>query len=277
MYNCICGKQFETSASVAGHKSHCKEYLESKGKLDSYLIRKESYIKTLQANNEKLHESYLHNKQIECSQEYYCENCGKLVTEKFGSGRFCSRACANRRNHTYEVKQKISNSINNYYNCNNRQIKYNDNPNKCLCCGKTLSYDKRRNKVCSRDCSNKYVSNLFKQKRLTQKELYGKNIPGRHIVYKVINDFDDRYYIGVRKTDLEEFDGYLGSGVIITRMVNKYGAEHFTRITLFEYNNSEEAFNKEKELLAECINDNNCINIASGGQGGYTHGIHHST
>ena len=43
---------------------------------------------------------------------YNCENCGKLVTEKFGSGRFCSRSCANTRHHSKETRNKIKDSLN---------------------------------------------------------------------------------------------------------------------------------------------------------------------
>ena len=45
---------------------------------------------------------------------YICEHCGKIVEEcdKFGSGRFCSRSCANSHNHSEETKAKISASIN---------------------------------------------------------------------------------------------------------------------------------------------------------------------
>lgn len=44
---------------------------------------------------------------------YICERCGKVVedTEKFGSGRFCSRACANARERSAEVKEKISKGL----------------------------------------------------------------------------------------------------------------------------------------------------------------------
>ena len=40
---------------------------------------------------------------------YTCEKCGKYVedVDKFGSGRFCSRACANTRKHSDETKDKI--------------------------------------------------------------------------------------------------------------------------------------------------------------------------
>lgn len=101
-------------------------------------------------------------------------------------------------------------------------------------------------------------------------QVKGKHVDGTHIVYKVINDFDSRYYIGVRKTDDTVFDGYLGSGIHITNMVKRYGKEHFTRITLFKFDNSTDAYNKEKELLESCLQDANCVNIASGGQGGAT-------
>ena len=42
---------------------------------------------------------------------YKCEKCGKEVIEKFGSGRFCSRTCANSKTHSVETKKKISESV----------------------------------------------------------------------------------------------------------------------------------------------------------------------
>ena len=41
---------------------------------------------------------------------YICERCGKVVedSDKFGSGRFCSRSCANSRQHSEETKHKLS-------------------------------------------------------------------------------------------------------------------------------------------------------------------------
>ena len=44
----------------------------------------------------------------------YCENCGSLKTEKYGSGRFCSESCArsfSTKNCRKEVNNKISNSL----------------------------------------------------------------------------------------------------------------------------------------------------------------------
>lgn len=39
---------------------------------------------------------------------YKCQKCGKSVFEKFGSGKFCSRACANSRQFSSEMNEKRS-------------------------------------------------------------------------------------------------------------------------------------------------------------------------
>lgn len=42
---------------------------------------------------------------------HYCKKCNKECEVKFGSGVFCSRACANSRERTEEIKQKISTNV----------------------------------------------------------------------------------------------------------------------------------------------------------------------
>lgn len=281
-YTCECGKIFNDPQKFNGHKAHCKaHHLFKYGNLD--VLHEHDRKCTLHSNVTAaiMHEKALKEKQ-NCldqwiSEQHRCEKCGKIMTTKYGSGRFCSRACSNSRRLTEETKQRISNSCRKSTDSSTIHPKtmlhlqyledYNRDPKCCVICGKILSYEQRNNKMCSRKCRDEYNSihhpNYFK------KIIYGKNIPGRHIVYKVTNDFDDRYYIGVRKTDNDATDPYLGSGVIITKMVKKYGKEHFKRETLFEYQCSADAFEKEKELLKEALLDKNCVNIAEGGQGGY--------
>lgn len=60
---------------------------------------------------------------------YICERCGKAVGDfdKFGSGRFCSRACANARSHSKETKDKIRKSVTKNVQCS------------CKYCGKEFS------------------------------------------------------------------------------------------------------------------------------------------
>lgn len=42
---------------------------------------------------------------------YYCKSCSCPVVIKFGSGKFCSRSCANKREVTSETKTKISEGV----------------------------------------------------------------------------------------------------------------------------------------------------------------------
>lgn len=42
---------------------------------------------------------------------FICERCGKEHDGTFGSGRFCSRSCANARDRSEETKKKISASV----------------------------------------------------------------------------------------------------------------------------------------------------------------------
>ena len=98
------------------------------------------------------------------STKHYCKCCGKLMVEKFGSGRFCSRACANARQHSEETKTKIASSLTYYTTDNldsvhNKNVaRYLENPNTCVICGSTLDYNKRHQKTCSDDCYKKLQS-----------------------------------------------------------------------------------------------------------------------
>jgi len=93
-----------------------------------------------------------------------------------------------------------------------------------------------------------------------------------YTVYKTINIEDGKYYIGVHKTLIAE-DEYLGSGKILQQAIKKHGRDKFRKEILFVYDNSIEAFQKEKELLENCIDDNLCYNLKSGGYGGW-HYVH---
>jgi len=64
------------------------------------------------------------------------------------------------------------------------------------------------------------------------------------------------------------YDEYLGSGIRIKRQVKKYGKENFEKEILFIYDNKDDAFEKEKELLNIHLNESLCLNIATGGEGG---------
>lgn len=95
-------------------------------------------------------------------------------------------------------------------------------------------------------------------------------------VYKIISKITNEYYIGVHKTNNVN-DSYYGSGIIIKRKIKKYGKENFQKIILNIFDTQEEAFEEEKRLLKENLNNPMCLNIANGGQGGSNFaGKHHS-
>ncbi len=46
-----------------------------------------------------------------------------------------------------------------------------------------------------------------------------------HFIYRTTRNVDGRYYIGMHSTD-DLNDGYMGSGIKITRSLKKYGKEN---------------------------------------------------
>lgn len=106
------------------------------------------------------------------TKSYTCERCGVTVIVPYGSGRFCSRACANTRKHTDAIKIKISESVKNTQKGhpelqfgNNTIAKHNktlenylSNPKLCKQCKKPLSYENRYSSCCSEDCVKMYLS-----------------------------------------------------------------------------------------------------------------------
>ena len=102
----------------------------------------------------------------------------------------------------------------------------------------------------------------------------------KFIVYQTINIVNNKIYIGVHGTqDPEIFDGYIGNGVNINYpstyknpkypfqyAVNKYGTSNFRRTTLYVFDNEEDAYNKEREIVNEdFILRSDTYNLALGG------------
>jgi len=83
------------------------------------------------------------------------------MLEKFGSGRFCSRACANSHvKHGKYTNENVKNRKTKSNKKSHNQLlkEYILSPPKCLICGKTLAYEKRARKTCSKNCCSKYLS-----------------------------------------------------------------------------------------------------------------------
>ena len=90
----------------------------------------------------------------------------------------------------------------------------------------------------------------------------------KYTVYKITNTLNNRYYIGIHKTDNPN-DSYMGSGNLIKKAIDKYGKEFFSKQILHVYNTLKEASEKEQELVD--INDPLIYNIKHGGLGGFDH------
>lgn len=89
-----------------------------------------------------------------------------------------------------------------------------------------------------------------------------------YVVYKVKNTLNNKIYIGVHKTE-DINDSYLGSGVMIKKAVEKYGAECFEKDILHICETRKEAYSLEREYVDEkFIANQKTYNLRLGGMGG---------
>lgn len=88
----------------------------------------------------------------------------------------------------------------------------------------------------------------------------------QYFIYLTTNLINGKQYIGQHYGYTN--DAYLGSGVMLTRAIEKYGAENFNRVILCFCKDAEEANSKEIEIIARynAVEDNNFYNLASGGR-----------
>ena len=89
-----------------------------------------------------------------------------------------------------------------------------------------------------------------------------------YFTYKTTNKINGNVYYGKHETyDVD--DGYLGSGIRLSRSIKKHGKENFRREILSFYDSKEKMNRAEEALVTEdVIKSGNTYNIALGGQGG---------
>lgn len=93
------------------------------------------------------------------------------------------------------------------------------------------------------------------------------------IIYLTINKINNKAYIGQHRTNSLNFDGYLGSGKVLNRAINKYGKDNFLRIVI-DCANTENQLNKLEKMYIEyfdAVKDKEFYNIHIGGSGGDTY------
>ena len=86
-----------------------------------------------------------------------------------------------------------------------------------------------------------------------------------YTIYKITNKIDGKYYIGKHQTKNLN-DGYMGSGILIKRAIEKYGIDNFSKEILYSYSTEEEMNAKEKELV---VVSEETYNLCLGGHGGF--------
>lgn len=92
-----------------------------------------------------------------------------------------------------------------------------------------------------------------------------------NIVYRITNNLNGRFYVGVHETD-DLDDGYMGSSDILYSAIRKYGKENFSREILFDFSSRAEMYAKETEMVDEKFlmqTDPAPYNVRLGGDGGW--------
>jgi len=89
-----------------------------------------------------------------------------------------------------------------------------------------------------------------------------------YTVYKISNTVNNKIYIGVHSTTNPN-DEYFGSGNLIKTAILKYGKKSFTKSILFEYDNPNDAYLKESQIVNQYfVKSTNTYNLCVGGYGG---------
>lgn len=98
--------------------------------------------------------------------------------------------------------------------------------------------------------------------------------------YKIINNLNGRFYIGVRgcRKNTEIFgDNYFGSGKLVQQAIKAYGKENMSKEVFLVFPSFKEALDWEKATVTQDFLDENpqCYNIHPGGGGGSLPGKNH--
>lgn len=86
----------------------------------------------------------------------------------------------------------------------------------------------------------------------------------QHYTYKIINNLNGMYYIGVHSIKGDE-DKYFGSGSALKAAIRKHGKDSFTKGVIEYYDTREEALKAERLLVAN--HDDKSYNLVKGGGG----------
>lgn len=90
-----------------------------------------------------------------------------------------------------------------------------------------------------------------------------------YYLYKITNLLNNKIYVGVHKTH-DMNDGYMGSGKVIKRAIEKYGIDNFRKDILETFQDEESMYAREKEFVTEdFLSREDVYNLRRGGSGGF--------
>ena len=92
-------------------------------------------------------------------------------------------------------------------------------------------------------------------------------------IYITTNNINGKKYIGQKKYDAcGNWKYYLGSGIILTKSIKKYGKENFSKEIIEECETKEQLNEREKYWISyyNAVDSDDFYNIAFGGDGGRT-------
>lgn len=72
-----------------------------------------------------------------------------------------------------------------------------------------------------------------------------------NFLYVTTNLIDGKQYVGEHSTDCVENDQYLGSGILITHAIKKYGKKNFKREIIECFSTKQEAFDAQERYIKE--------------------------
>jgi very-short-patch-repair endonuclease len=187
-FKCACGKEFINGQQFNGHKSRCKiHHLNKYGNLDIYDKVQSALSNGMSiSKKQKAKEKRQTRMQTWVDEKHQCEKCGKIMAVFYGSGRFCSRSCANSKQHSEETKTKIS-----------KALKLDVEKKFCKQCGKELC---SRNisgycKVCLRTCDE-----FHEQRKLSARKVYENSVKnGTFKGWQLRNEtpFSEKFFINI--------------------------------------------------------------------------------
>lgn len=90
-----------------------------------------------------------------------------------------------------------------------------------------------------------------------------------YYLYQITNLVNNKIYVGVHKT-MDMNDGYMGSGKVILRAIEKHGIDNFKKDILETFVDSESMYAREKEVVTdEFLLREDVYNLRRGGLGGF--------